>query len=107
MTEQLKSETKTEKKPSVSIRESLQLLNKEFLENKWILITSVIIAPFTFVTGLFVPFEPSYLHWLQTFFFILASICLVIVFSFLFNKLWIAMIKEEEKTEKQKPQPNK
>ncbi|MHA1687325.1 MAG: hypothetical protein ACTSYD_13155 [Candidatus Heimdallarchaeaceae archaeon] len=106
MTEQLKSETKMKEKTSSSVRKSLQLLNKEFLEQKWVLIISAIIAPFTFVTGLFVPFEPSYLHWLQTLFFIIASICLVIVFSFLFNKLWIALIKEEEEGLKEKSEIN-
>lgn len=94
------------KKSKPSVREILKFLDQEFIQNKWVVLVAAIIAPFMFVTSRYVPLEPSFWHWIQTLFFLVTAVCLVIVLSFLVNKLWLKILKDEPTEQEEKKDSN-
>lgn len=90
--------TKNKEKITSSVREiknELKKLNAQWSDNIWLVIASTILGSLAFVTGLFVPFEGTWEHWVQTIFFIIAAGFIVLPLSYLFNQLWILLLKEE------------
>lgn len=77
------------------IKKGLKKLNAQWADNIGLVIASIVLGLLAFFAGVLVPFEGTWEHWLQTIIFILGAGFIVLPLSYLFNKLWDSLIKDE------------
>ncbi|MHA1303218.1 MAG: hypothetical protein ACTSQE_05670 [Candidatus Heimdallarchaeaceae archaeon] len=82
------------KNKTKDIKQGLKFLNKEWIKNPWIFSFSLIIGPVIILGAIFVPIENNLLSWLQTLIFFIGIGFVVLPFSYLFNLLWILLLRK-------------
>ncbi|MHA1116519.1 MAG: hypothetical protein ACTSRR_11535 [Candidatus Heimdallarchaeaceae archaeon] len=97
-----KSAGKTAEKTSYEEKEELLIselksVNKSWIKNPYLFWTGLIAGPAWFVGALFVPLESTLLSWIQAIFFFLSVGFSILPLSYLFNLLWIELLKKQEK----------
>ncbi|MCG3217152.1 MAG: hypothetical protein KAS63_10520 [Candidatus Heimdallarchaeota archaeon] len=97
------SKTKTD--DTEVLREGIKKFNKKWIDNKIFFIVSLILAPSTFVGGFFTNKSEVLTHqnhpiWQSAIvatFFVLSVGFFVVVFSYLFNQVWLLTLREGKK----------
>ena len=100
------SEKKTD--DTAQMRKEIKSIHKKWYDNKLFFIASLILAPATFVGGflnnvsdvLFYQNHPVWQSSVVAVFFVLSVGFFVVVFSYLFNVLWLAVLREKKEEKK-------
>ncbi|UJG40954.1 MAG: hypothetical protein K9W45_00500 [Candidatus Heimdallarchaeum aukensis] len=97
-----KSAGKTAEKKSYEEKEELLIselksVNRSWIKNPYLFWICLIAGPAWFVGALFVPLESTLLSWIQAIFFFLSVGFSILPLSYLFNLLWIELLKKQEK----------
>jgi len=96
-----KSKSKIAEKQSHEEKEELLIselksVNKSWVKNPYLFWIGLIAGPAWFVGALYVPLESTLLSWVQTIFFFLSVGFSILPLSYLFNLLWIQLLKKQE-----------
>ncbi|MHA1668315.1 MAG: hypothetical protein ACTSUR_06610 [Candidatus Heimdallarchaeaceae archaeon] len=85
-----------QKDNAILMKEGLKEINKKWFENKVFFIVSLVLGPLTFVFGFLVDYFTSWQSWITTIFFVVAAGFFVVILSYLFNLLWLVIIREKK-----------
>ncbi|UJG43813.1 MAG: hypothetical protein K9W46_01185 [Candidatus Heimdallarchaeum endolithica] len=96
-----KSKSKIAEKQSHEEKEELLIselksVNKSWVKNPYLFWIGLIAGPAWFVGALYVPLESTLLSWIQAIFFFLSVGFSILPLSYLFNLLWIQLLKKQE-----------
>ena len=83
---------KLENDGTEQIRDVLKTQNKNWIKNKWLFWTCILLSPAAFVWGFFIPLDSTWQHWVQSIIFILSVGFFIVPMSYLFNLLWMVFL---------------
>ncbi|MHA2256000.1 MAG: hypothetical protein ACXAAM_08010 [Candidatus Heimdallarchaeaceae archaeon] len=72
-------------------------MNRKWYNHRIFLAVSLALGPLTFIGGFFGPLDVNQAAWYQAVFFIIAAGFFVVIFSYLFNLLWILLLFPKRK----------
>ncbi|MHA1954811.1 MAG: hypothetical protein ACW96U_12775 [Candidatus Heimdallarchaeaceae archaeon] len=76
---------------------AIQSMNRKWYNHRIFLAVSLALGPLTFIGGFFGPLDVNQAAWYQAVFFIIAAGFFVVIFSYLFNLLWILLLFPKRK----------
>ncbi len=76
---------------------AIQAMNRKWYNHRIFLAVSLALGPLAFIGGFYGPLDVNQAIWYQAVFFIIAGGFFVVLFSYLFNLLWILLLRPRRK----------